>query len=144
MQVSIVPLILIHPLLHSPLLSLTISCHLMSSQVTTMGLDRLFVPFVEWIIAQNRHQEAPVKYPTSVDLRNVILQPRKYLKFNLVPKSPPSLPPAPIQYFTSLSVVTEQLAAVKPHMVPSDRHGFDMRSLLRICNVTSNNDIPPI
>ena len=89
--VYIEPLVLFHPLLYSPILSPSNTCHHIDTRVKNLGLEERVAHFMDWIIAQTKQPKKTINSLDIFDLEKYHCRlDKRYKKPWCIPPSKPT------------------------------------------------------
>ena len=145
--VSLVPLYLVHPLIFSPFLVPATVWHMMHTKYDVMGMTQRVAPFLYWLRAATVEPQQGIAALTSVDLADATLAQRQGIRTSLAPPPPPPQPPIqilPLQNPLQIQAPPPPPAPTREAVMPTERWGADLRSLLQVCNSSTAAQLPEI
>ena len=112
-----------------------------------MGMTHRVAPFLNWLRAATIEPLKGITALNSVDLADATLAQRQDIRTSLVPPPPPPHPPnqyIPLQQPFQMQGQEPLPDPTRQAVMPTERWGADIRSLLRICNASTASHIPGI
>ena len=148
-HVSIAPILLVHPLLLSHLLSPKNACIVLETWVRTLGLIQKVSSFLDWLMLHTNTTNDNIDALTITVLEDLTMYTHQYLMKIMVPpplyKSfPPNHPPTHLVSAKSFSTFFCSCQQQKPAMCKDDRWVDYLWSLMGPCNINAVNNLSHI